>query len=232
MCIRDSHNTLVNKSNGIVTFNNSMHEHTSPIYLNVLWKDAFWWGNQDGHGHQEFVGIDGYSSFVCKHKSKNKYNSSNIHSQFRMKLPFKAEVSVDYKIRTPYCWDAPLWFYSDNKDPEEIDVVEVYGDRFAPDLHWGEDKKNKRRLNVNRFPLNTDNYEDQRWGVEAGLKEIKFYFNGYLIRTAPTPKEFHNTKFYTIMGCGASADIVDSEYLFKDGVVSKFKFNYLKLQAI
>jgi len=177
----------------------------SPYELTKLkdWSGSLWWGDRHLDGIQIYTTPKGLPFLRCRVKSPPYggywYESDNIHSKFTVTLPFRAEIDCQYiGDKHRHSWDAPLWMYAD--DPNEIDVAEVWGNKFAPNVHYGKNKADKKMTNRLRFKL-PDTYL-HKFTVDANTRRIKFYCNGILVYVTKTPKEFINKEFRVISGVG------------------------------
>jgi len=171
------------------------------------WKPGLWWGDRLKEGIQIFSspdmekGVFRCAPIIPPEDGQYHYHADNMHSTWFVRPPFKAEVHVTYVGRMhPKSWDAPLWFYGD--DPNEIDVVEIWGDKFAPNIHWGKSKKEKKTLSPMKYKL--PGSASLSFSVDVELF-TKFYCNGKLVRIAVTPDKFFSQHFRAIVGVGSAS---------------------------
>ena len=131
------------------------------------------------------------------------FQNAGVSSKFTLTYPFKVEVAVTYRQTHPDMWDAPLWLSGVKSWPPEIDVAEVWGKHWAPNLHWNEKANLKKSLHFKGYKHKIKPGTQYIWSVDAGLKYTKFYINGHLLRVVRTPKEILDTPMYIVVNSGA-----------------------------
>jgi hypothetical protein len=180
------------------------HTGGDKLLESLKWGGGLWWGDRHDGGYQVYSTPENLPMLSCSPRNPPYggyyYKSDNVYSKFTLQIPFKAEVNVSYVGRLhPDSWDAPLWFYAD--DPNEIDVCEVYGDKFSPNIHWGESKQWKHQMKPMRYKMPGGGRYS--FGVDAGYDRMKFYCNDVLVAVYPTPSEHLSSKFRAVIGVGS-----------------------------
>ena len=133
------------------------------------------------------------------------YRNSGVEGKFTIKGGFKAEVEIErLKYKPKFNHEAPLWFVTRQSWPPEIDVVEIYDNNWAPNIHWVK-KGKKKDLRPGRYKL--DSEKTQKWGIDINDKKIKFYYNGVLIRVETNKiPNYNDIEWSPVMGSGIRKD--------------------------
>lgn len=125
-------------------------------------------------------------------------------------------------------WPA-FWLASTEAWPPEIDIFEIYTSdgqtRSTSTIHWGKDPKHPMTgFGHTTLPLNSD---FSVFGCDWNEKNIKIYYNGWLVRVFPTPNDF-KYEMNIIINNGVQTDETG---LNRESIISPnyFEVDYVKV---
>jgi beta-glucanase (GH16 family) len=125
-------------------------------------------------------------------------------------------------------WPA-FWLASTEAWPPEIDIFEIYTSdgqtRSTSTIHWGKDPKHPMTGFVHAtLPLHLD---FSVFGCDWNEKNIKIYYNGWLVRVFPTPNDF-KYEMNIIINNGVQTDEMGAN---RESIVSPnyFEVDYVKV---